>query len=109
MRQATQINIRGIYQIKIFANDLVEIITRFCKRYRIIKKDMIYFLILLRATNRKEDGDDGIFDTEQEAEDYFYEWMSNYNTGGEVLHLSNPGDYPLEMVEQEPDYEIVEI
>lgn len=26
----------------------------------------------------EEDGDDGIFDTEQEAEDYFSEWMSNY-------------------------------
>ena len=57
----------------------------------------------------EEDGDDGIFDTEQEATDYFYEWMSNYSAGGEVLHLSNPGDYPLEMVEQDPDYEIVEI
>lgn len=57
----------------------------------------------------EEDGDDGVFDTEQEAEDYFYEWMNSYSAGGEVLHLSNPGDYPLEMVEQEPDYEIVEI
>ena len=47
--------------------------------------------------------------SEQEAEDYFAEWMSNYSAGGEVLHLSNPGDYPLEMVEQEPDYDVVEI
>lgn len=57
----------------------------------------------------EEDGDDGIFDTEQEAEDYFTEWMSNYSTGGEALHLSNPGDYPLDEDEEEPDYEIVEI
>ena len=51
----------------------------------------------------EEDGEEGVFDTEQEAEDYFTECMSNYKVGGEVLH------YPLEMVEQEPDYEIVEI
>ena len=57
----------------------------------------------------EEDGEEGVFDTEQEAEDYFTECMSNYKVGGEVLHLSNPGDYPLEMVEQEPDYDIVEI
>ena len=57
----------------------------------------------------EEDGEEGVFDTEQEAEDYFTECMSNYKVGGEVLHLSNPGDCPLEMVEQEPDYEIVEI
>ena len=57
----------------------------------------------------EEDGEDGIFETEQEAEDYFSEWMSNYHAGGEVLYLSNPGDYPRELVEQEPDYEIVKI
>ncbi|MCM1091233.1 MAG: hypothetical protein NC092_10160 [Butyrivibrio sp.] len=57
----------------------------------------------------KEDGDDGIFDTEQEAEDYYTEWISNYSTGGEVLHLSNPGDYPIDENEEDPDYEIVEI
>lgn len=57
----------------------------------------------------EEDGDDGVFDTESEAEDYFTEWMSNYSTGGEVLNLSNPGDYPLDEDEEEPDYEIVEI
>ena len=56
-----------------------------------------------------EDGDDGVFDTEQEAEDYFCVWMSNYRAGGEVLHLSDPDDYPLEMFEEEPDYQIVEI
>ncbi|MCM1539041.1 MAG: hypothetical protein NC254_11675 [bacterium] len=55
------------------------------------------------------DGDDGIFNTEQEAEDYYSEWMSNYRVGGKVFHLSNPWDYPLEMVEQEPNYDIVKI
>ena len=59
--------------------------------------------------SQQEDGEMGIFSNKEEAMDYLSVWMSNYHTGGEVLHLSNPGDYPLEMVEQEPDYEIVEI
>ena len=59
--------------------------------------------------SQQEDGDEGVFDTEEEAMDYFCNWMTDYNTGGEVLRMSNPGDYPLEMVEQEPEYEIVEI
>ena len=33
----------------------------------------------------EEDGDEGIFDTEQEANDYFCEWMSNYSAGGDVI------------------------
>ena len=57
----------------------------------------------------EDDGDYGVFNTEEEANAYIDEWMSNYSAGGEVLNLSNPGDYPLEMVEQEPDIEIVEI
>lgn len=59
--------------------------------------------------SREEDDDEGVFDTIEEAEEYFLEWMNNYRVGGEVLHLSNPGDYPLEVVEQEPEYEIHEI
>ena len=59
--------------------------------------------------SEEEDGPDGVFDTEEEAREYFNEWMSNYAAGGEVLHMSNPGDYPLEIVEQEPEYEIVEV
>ncbi len=57
----------------------------------------------------EEDGDEGIFDTEEDAEQYYLDTMSNYSAGGEILNLSNPGDYPLEEVEEEPDYEIVEI
>ncbi len=57
----------------------------------------------------QEEGNDGVFDTEEEATEFFTECMSNYSAGGEILHLSNPGDYPLEMNEEDPDYEIVEI
>lgn len=40
-----------------------------------------------------EDGEDGLFDTEDEAEDAALEAKNNYRTGSEILHMSNPGDY----------------
>ena len=33
--------------------------------------------------------------------------VSCYHTGGEILELSNPGDYPYDP-DDEPEYEIVE-
>ena len=49
-----------------------------------------------------------IFDTEEEAEDYVSVVMSDMSTGAEILHLSNPGDYPYEDAD-DFDYEIEEI
>jgi hypothetical protein len=49
-----------------------------------------------------------IFDTEQEAEDYVDVVMSDMSAGAEVLHLSNPGDYPFSIAE-DLNYEIEEI
>lgn len=57
----------------------------------------------------EENGEDGVFPTEEDAMEYIDQWMSDYSTGGEILHLSNPGDYPLEIVQEEPDYYIEEI
>ena len=57
----------------------------------------------------EEYGDDGVFDSEEEAEEYYYNMMSDYDAGGRILNLSNPGDYPLDEDEEDPDYEIVEI
>ncbi|MDZ4044566.1 MAG: hypothetical protein U1E32_02150 [Rhodoglobus sp.] len=52
--------------------------------------------------------DDEFFDTREEAEEYALVQISNYHTGGEVLHLSNPGDYP-EGDGEDPEYEITEV
>ncbi len=49
-----------------------------------------------------------VFDTEQEAEDYVDVVMSDMNTGAEILHMSNPGDYPFGEAD-DFDYEIEEI
>ena len=46
---------------------------------------------------------DDVFETEEAAYDGGVDMRSNYNTGMEVLHMSNPGDYPLE----DEDIEIV--
>ncbi|WP_228509310.1 hypothetical protein [Herbiconiux sp. VKM Ac-1786] len=59
------------------------------------------------------DGDreelDEIFETESEAEEYGLEQVSNFDTGGEVLHLSNPGDYPAPDEGVKADYEVFEV
>lgn len=50
-----------------------------------------------------------IFDTEEEAEDYVCVVRSDMHTGAEILHLSNPGDYPYSDEDDDLDYEIEEI
>lgn len=36
------------------------------------------------------------FDSEEEAVDYGCQSISDYHYGREILHMSNPGDYPEE-------------
>lgn len=51
--------------------------------------------------------EDERFETEEGAEAFGLEQCSNYVVGGEVLHLSNPGDYPLN--DDRADFEVVEV
>lgn len=51
---------------------------------------------------------EGAFDTEAEAEEYALEAISEYHTGGEILNMSNPGDYPL-VEDDDVDFEVIEI
>lgn len=41
-----------------------------------------------------------------EAEEFAMQQLSDWHAGGEVLELSNPGDYPYDP-DDEPEYEIV--
>lgn len=52
--------------------------------------------------------DDEVFDTYEEADNYAQYMVSCYHLGGEILEMSNPGDYPYDP-EDEPEYEIIEI
>lgn len=61
-----------------------------------------------------EDGDrdeqDEVFSSEEEAEDYAIYLQGCSRLGAEILHMSNPGDYPYdEDAFEAPDYEIFEI
>jgi hypothetical protein len=64
-----------------------------------------YKLIVYYPSGAQEEG---IFDTEEEAEDYGCDCAAAYAEGAETLHMSNPGDYPDDGDEQ-PDYEVIEI
>ncbi|WP_165776667.1 hypothetical protein [Bifidobacterium simiarum] len=50
-----------------------------------------------------------LFDTMSEAESFAQYQISCYRTGGEVLHMSSPGDYPLSSDADNIDYSISEI
>lgn len=56
-----------------------------------------------------DDDDDEVFETEEEAEAYALVQISNYHTGADVLHMSNPGDNLPDDEDDDPEYEIVEV
>lgn len=51
---------------------------------------------------------DEIFDTIDEAIEYAQDLVSDYHLGGEILEMSNPGDYPYDP-DDEPEYYIIEV
>lgn len=53
-----------------------------------------------------EDEMEETFDNYDEAAEMGAYYCSCYKQGGEILNMSNPGDYPLE--EDDCDYEIIE-
>jgi hypothetical protein len=50
---------------------------------------------------------DGVFDSEDEAQEYALEAISEYHVGGEILNMSNPGDYPRDDYD-DVDFEVFE-
>ena len=64
------------------------------------------FKVVMRYPDGTTEEDDELFETELEAQDYGCTLLNNYETGGEVLHRSNPDDYPLE---GEADFEVIEV
>jgi len=64
------------------------------------------YKVVMQYPDGTEEEQDEVFETESEAEDHGMYMCSCYSTGGEVLHLSNPGDYPLN--DDKADYEIIE-
>lgn len=53
-----------------------------------------------------EDNDE-LFDTEAEARQYGLDLCAERQEGGEILHMSNPGDYPDE--DDDADFAVIEV
>ena len=66
-----------------------------------------YKIIMIYSDGTEEEEDD-LFDDQASAEEYAQYLCGCYHQGGEILNMSNPGDYPLDE-DDDVDYEIVEI
>lgn len=69
---------------------------------------MSFRVVMTYSDGDREELDD-VFETESEAEEFGLEQVSNFGAGGEVLHLSNPGDYPEPSEGIEADYDVSEV
>jgi len=65
------------------------------------------FKVVINYQNGETDELDELFDSYEEAEYMALDAISCWHTGGEVLELSNPGDYPYDP-DDEPSYDIFE-
>ncbi|AJE68553.1 hypothetical protein P9K31_14600 [Corynebacterium glutamicum] len=65
------------------------------------------FKIRIIFPDGTDEEQDEHFDTEREAEEHGAYLASCYRQGNEILHMSNPGDYPLE--DEDADYEVIEV
>lgn len=54
------------------------------------------------------DGESGLFDTYEEAEEEALYAISCHKEGAEILHMSNPGDYDFDE-DDDAYYEIIEV
>ena len=69
---------------------------------------MSLFGVLMKYSDGTEEEIDEVFESEEEAEEYASYAASCYKIGGEILEMSNMGDYPFDE-DDEADYEIFEI
>ena len=69
-----------------------------------------YKLIFIYPDGSEDEdyNDDAIFDTIEEAQEYGLYMIGCYQTGGEIMEMSNPGDYPYDE-EDKLDFRIIEI
>jgi len=65
------------------------------------------FKVVINYQNGETYELDELYDSYEEAEEAALEDISNWHAGGEVLELSNPGDYPYDP-DDAPDYDIFE-
>lgn len=66
------------------------------------------FKVIIKFPDGTTEEHEETFQSREEAETYALEWISNCNTGGEVLNMSNAGDHPWSE-DDEPDFEVIEV
>jgi hypothetical protein len=66
------------------------------------------FRVVMTYSDGEREELDEDFETEDDAAEFGREQVSNFSAGGEVLHLSNPGDYPEPADDVEADFEVIE-
>jgi len=69
---------------------------------------MAKYKLVMHYPDGTSEEEDGLFNTEAEAEEHGGYLCGCYHVGGETLHLSNPGDYLLDE-DAEVDFEVIEI
>jgi hypothetical protein len=67
----------------------------------------MYKVVMIYPDGTREEEDE-VFVTEDDARAHGLEQCGNYIAGGEVLHLSNPGDYPLRD-DDKVDFNVIEV
>lgn len=67
---------------------------------------MAYKVVMQYSDGTKEEEDE-LFETEAGAYEHGVYMVSCFRQGGEILHMSNPGDYPLSG--EEADFEVIEV
>lgn len=68
---------------------------------------MVKYYVEMFYPDGTSEEDNNLFDTEAEAREHGEYLCSCYHTGGEILHMSNPGDYPLDE-DDDVDFEVYE-
>lgn len=65
------------------------------------------FKVVMKYPDGTSEDEDELFDTQEEANETGMYAVSCYAQGGEVLNMSNPGDYPLD--DGVADFEVIEV
>lgn len=65
------------------------------------------FKVVTIGSDGSREEDDESFETEAEAQAHVENLCDGYTEGAEILHLSNPGDYPDP--DDELDFEVIEV
>lgn len=67
----------------------------------------MYKVVMIYPSGERHEEDE-LFETEVEANDHGQEMASAYTVGGEILNMSNAGDYPLKE-DDDAEWEVIEV